>query len=311
MELTGIPTQPLPSLEASRYIAGVCVHQPAEETLAIAISYSGEAARTLEATLALSKSGCRTLACTAFPQSKIAYASWKTLPIHMPPSINTPGVSTHIMMLAALYRFAIRLSEARGSISPELASALREELCACPDRLEQTFSENGCQAKCFAEDCDRFQRAEFLASGPARGSADFAAAKIIEAEGFFATSQDAEEFAHLNFFFTHPERIPTVLIGSSHAKSLIRLQEIEASLQHLGRPYCVLTDGAVFTAGRDRTILVPSGVRELFSPLLFSAVLAWMTAQIDASVGGGYFRSHAGPFSEEGYATIRQSKIIL
>jgi len=311
LDLAGVPAQALVSLSASRYIAGVCVHQPAEDTLAIGISYSGEAARTLEATLALSKAGCRTLACTAFPQSKIAHASSETLPVQMPPSVNLPGVSTHVMLLAALYHLAIRLAEARRTISAELASELRRELAACSDMLERTFCENQRSAKRFAEDCDRFQRAEFLASGPARGCADFAAAKIIETEGIFTTSQDAEEFAHLNFFFTHPERIPTALIGSSGARSLARLQEIEASLQHLGRPYCVVTDGAAFAADRDHTILLPSGVREIFSPLLFSCALAWMTAQIDQSVGGGYFRSHAGPFSEEGYATIRQSRIII
>lgn len=311
MDLAGIPAQPLVSLDASRYVAGVCVHQPAESTLAIAISYSGEASRTLEATLALSGAGCRTLACTAFPESKIAHASWKTLPVHMPPSVNLPGVATHVVLLTALYNLAIHIAEVRKTVSAELADQLRSELFSCPDVLEQAFLENPAQAKRFAADCDRFQRVEFLASGPVRGCADFAAAKVIETEGFVASSQDVEEFAHLNFFFTHPERIPTVLIGSSSARSLIRLQEIECSLQHLGRPYWVVTDGAAFAAGRENTILLEPKVREVFSSILFSGVLAWMTAQIDPSVGGGYFRSHAGPFSEEGYATIRQSKIVL
>ena len=55
-----------------------------------------------------------------------------------------------------------------------------------------------------AQKVDHRQPILFLGAGPARGAAMFAAAKVIEAVGQSASSQDVEEWAHLEYFNDPP-----------------------------------------------------------------------------------------------------------
>lgn len=308
-QYAGMQVQSLTALQASRYTAPY-LPAPTGRVLAIGISNSGEAARTVEAMQAFAKAGARTLALTGALQSRMALAANQVWQVSAPPFASAPGVRGYALAQTALYLLAIRFGEVKGRITMEEAGALRKELYALCESSKEALNTFESTVRRFATLCGEKARIEFLASGPVRAAADFAVAKTIEAVGFTASSQDVEEFAHINFFQNSPEDIPTVLFAPETARSHSRNQEIAQQLRLMGRPLLLVTTGnKAFGEFGEDVVRLPQEIPEAFFPLFASCVAAGLIAHIPLVQGNTYFRGHQGPWAEEGIFTIRTSRI--
>lgn len=310
MELCGLPAYALPSMQASRYAPGYCMPAPGK-VLAVGVSSSGRVRRPLEATQSLSKAGYHPILVTASPDSPGGEAAWQVFHSPLPPFDRSPGVRNYVVAQLALFLLAIRLAEKRGRLDQARAEALVRELSQTDALLERTLEDNREKLRTFGELCAREERVEFLASGPCKAAADFGMAKVYEATGYTALSPELEEFAHMNFFALRPHKIPTVLICSGGARCLKRVQEMEESTRHQGRPYIVITDGDAFQAPASQVLRVPQAQSEMFAPLAFSFLTACLTAYMPLEPGDRYMHGHEGPFLEEGFPTIMNSELVL
>lgn len=284
------------ALQASQYIAPIFIPCPKKETLVIGISNSGETARVVEALGRFTKLGANTLAVTCQPESRLSKAAKKVLKIEVPPFVSSPGVRSYVIAQIALYLLAIRFGEVRGIITMSEAGILRSELASCADILEEKIASNVEILSSFACRCVQEGDVEFIGCGPALGAAKFGAAKILEAAGMRAEACETEEFAHLNYFRTNPQKIPTVLLAPCGSNAQMRTEEIKQILHILERPSLILED---------------SRVQEMFAPLLFAVELAQLAAYYKNNTCEEYFRGHRGAWSGENYRSVRDSIIEI
>jgi glutamine---fructose-6-phosphate transaminase (isomerizing) len=308
-DLTGLPVQAMTSMEASRYAGGLGKSViNARGTLVVAISYSGEAARLVEAATRWRHRGALTLGVTAASGSRLANVAERTLDTQVEEAAPAPGTRTYIAGLIALHLLAIRLGEVLMRITMDKANAYRQELSGIGAALGETHAAMLGPLREFAETSREWRTFDVLGSGPGLGAAGYCAAKLVEASGVHALPQDIEEFFHLNFFVDKPAETPTILFAPSEASAASRSTELITTLRQLGRPTAVITDRADFGHGH-LEILHPR-VAEWFVPIVQTvpaAILAAHAADLRTAV---HYRGHDGAWiGAKGAALVRDSAI--
>jgi glucosamine--fructose-6-phosphate aminotransferase (isomerizing) len=223
---SGRAVRAAPSLAAGRFLLSRHVQRP-EQLLLIAISASGEVARTLEAVELARRHGVHSLALTTQGESSLAKAAAGVLALPIPELPLTPGLLSYLAVLLMGYALAERWSQ--GPAGARLAQSIAE-LSA---RLEIWAAEQTASGRALAEQVDPLGPVLFLGSGPLYGSAMFAAAKVIESAGALAWAQDVEEWAHLEYF-CNPADQPVWLLSAA-GRAAEREQEVLAAAQAVGR----------------------------------------------------------------------------
>ncbi len=271
----GTPVRACDSMTAARYL--LPEGRPEEGLCLVAISVSGEVARTVEAVEAAEEVGAATLAFTANPESTLASKAGRSLAIDLPDLPTAPGLLSYLGTLMAGFAFAaVRAREDLGQalmrVVGETASLLEDWI---PGEVEQGIA--------LAQEIQE-QGMVYLGSGPAAGAANFAAAKLIEAAGEPAWAREVEEWAHLDYF-CEPASMPTWLLSAS-GRCVSRETEVEAAAQTLGRRWaCSRWEG-----GRGW----PGWLREAISPLALWAGPAALAARRAELLGEQPFRGFSG-----------------
>jgi glutamine---fructose-6-phosphate transaminase (isomerizing) len=312
--LSGIDVLSLPSLEAARYRSTLGREQDLRTTLVIAISNSGEAARTIEAAERYRRRGALVLAMTAAPNSRLALAASRVMLLPVPPFPSAPGYGPYLFSVVALQLLAFRLAEVRGSMTMDEAQLWRRELQLRLDELPKVHA--AVDTAC-AEVATRYRGLplfEFLGSGPAAAVAQYGMAKLLEAVGTHALAQDVEEWAHLQFFTKSPRETATVLISPLGSAAESRAKELLTYLKRLDRPTVVVSDERVAdlaaAAGFD-VITLSTKIGETLCPVHFSAPLAFLASHLADLTGAEYGRGCRGPWeSAAGGAAVRNSTIL-
>jgi glucosamine--fructose-6-phosphate aminotransferase (isomerizing) len=153
---------------------------------------------------------------------------------------------------------------------------------------------------------------EFLGAGPDYAVAEYGAAKLLEAAGHHAYARDLEEWAHLNYFDARPEDISTVIAIAPESRAQGRAVELLAYLHRLGRRIFVVGGGPAADAARrlGHAVLPVDGPEELWSPLLLSAPMALIAAQMATAGGAEYGRGSQGRWADSADAsTVQKSEI--
>jgi glucosamine--fructose-6-phosphate aminotransferase (isomerizing) len=296
---TGLAVQAMPAMEASRYLDTPPVHADARGILILCISNSGEAARVIEAARRLRAIGTLTLAVTNSPSSRLAQAAELVIDLGVPQGSTGANARAHAAALMALWLVGIRIAEVRMRITMEEADARRALIARQADPVECSLA--ACAAVC-AQAADRWsghRNADLLGSGPCLGSAQFAAAKLVEAAGIHASAQDIEEFHHLNYFVDQPAEIPTIVFTAADAAAASRTQELTGTLEDLGRPTLLIKDAATETLSRDHQHLylpIPTA-EEWVLPLLHIAPAVMLAGAWAEKAVCTPFRGHAGPWA--------------
>lgn len=277
-----VPARGVPAMHAARYLLPDLARDPAE-LLLIGISASGETARTLEAIELGSERGIRTLAISCNAAGPLAMTADHALLTELPDHPPGPGLLSYLAALLAGTAFAAAMAPA--PVRSALDRAI-SELAGLLDSERPQRWEAGALA---AEQIGERLPVGFLGSGPAYGAAMFAAAKLLETSGWTAWAQEAEEWAHLEYFADPPEQ-PLWLL-SSGGRSHGREQELRAAAGRIGRKLFVSRwRGAEGWPGWLRELLGPLGL--WVSPVAFADSLMQRAGETP-------FRGFAGGRSAE------------
>ena len=211
------------------------------------------------------------------------------------------------MSLLGLYHLAIRSGEVRGRYTMDEANIFRKELAALADTVEETADLAAPVVARLAEEWADHEQIQYLGSGPARASAGYGAAKVLEAAGMAARDQDVEEFVHLEYF-TADTTIPVVLTAPGGGADRSRAEELVPLLRALGRPTATVSDRPLTGAH----LPYPTGVRELWQPLVHIVPLALLGYELMRLRGEQPGRGgRAGWADSADGSTTRSSRITV
>ena len=316
--LAGIPTEPMTALQFSHYGAGYLPGAGPGMNVVIGISVSGEVARTTEALLLANQAGAETLALTATPGSRVDQAANRTVfsttaEFPDPPGVHTPGVRTYAANQIALLLMAVRIGEVNGKMTTEKANQLRKEIFGLADACESTIEDCDPVAGELADNWSNAVDFVFTGSGPNYGTALFSAAKILEASGDPALGQDAEEWAHLQYFVKEPAT-PTFFINAGD-RDIRRVVEVVEAARAIGRRVSVIAppESEALINQVDAVLPLAGGVREVFSPVITAIPGELFAAYRAEVVGEPFFRDFAGGRNVEGgggISRIRTSAML-
>jgi glucosamine--fructose-6-phosphate aminotransferase (isomerizing) len=267
------------------------------------ISVSGGVTRTIEGVLRAAARGATTLAITNSDDTPIAKAARRTLTTKAPDvpnaaGVQVPGARSYFSSLIMLYACAIRFGEARGALTGERAQTLRSALVGIGDAAQLTIEQADAPARALAEaTVSHTGDFVFAGAGPNFGSAQFCAAKMLEATGDAAIGQDVEEWAHLQYFAKTADT-PTFLLSVA-GRDASRAAEVRTAMQAVGR----------------RVVELPTApCDEVFSPLVMCLPAMLFASYRAEALGEPYFRAFGGGRSIEhggGISRIRTSELVL
>ncbi|MGC9410345.1 SIS domain-containing protein [Streptomyces sp. DZ1-3] len=250
--------------------------------LVVGVSASGFTPRVVEALARAGRQGAATLAVTGVPDSPLARAADHTLPVRLAGGEPSPGIRTYQASLLALLLLAVRLGEARKHHTRDDRDAMEGEIAALRDGVARTVAGLGDACGRVAELVGDGPVVVMVGSGPALGTAQYGAAKLIEGAGVFARGQDLEEWNHVERF-AGPYDMPLFVLappGRSHARAV----EVAARATELGRRVIAVAHPRDTAVVRHAAAVLPVAAhsREEFSPLLhhlFAGILACRTGQ--------------------------------
>ncbi|MFN4293945.1 MAG: SIS domain-containing protein [Thermoflexales bacterium] len=278
----------------------------------IGVSVSGGVSRTIEGMLRAKARGLRTFAVTNSEQTPIAQAADAVLTTRTPDAPNAagvqvPGARSYFASVIMLYSCALRMAEARKHDT----RIWRAQLSDMGQRAQRTIEMSDAPARALAERTLDAGEFVFCGSGPNFGTAQFCAAKVLEASGDAAIGQDVEEWAHLQYFAKAVDT-PTFLI-TANERDASRAAEVKTAMLAIGRRVIeVSPHGAAIST--DGFHLPYAPCPEVFAPLLACIPAMLFAAYRAELLGEPYFRAFGGGRSIEGgggISRIRTSALVV
>jgi glucosamine--fructose-6-phosphate aminotransferase (isomerizing) len=249
---TQIETEALQALEFSRYQAG----SARLTTVVIAISNSGEVARTVEAARLARLKGLYVLALTGNPNSSLAKLSNSILHIDAPlRELPLPGVLSYVGALLALYLAAVYFAEVRRVIDHPEADELYQTIRSIGMQNQETLEKSAALIKQLVDRAAEQHLYQILGSGPNYGTALYGCMKLLEAAAVPGLSYGIEEWAHAGLFLTTPG-MPVLLIAP-HGKSYGHAMEIARAALALKATVAVVTNAKQQEAESEGVLRIP------------------------------------------------------
>jgi glucosamine--fructose-6-phosphate aminotransferase (isomerizing) len=291
-----VPMEPLTAMEFARYTAPYLAAKRPKVPLTIGISVSGEVARTVEGVSLAKDAGAYTLGITCNRDSKMARLADMTLDVSVP-GMDIPRVRTYLATQIALYQIALRLAEVRGAIHYKVGRTIRDQFLRSADIGQATHEAVSETVRELAQNLKNAPAYIFVGGGPNYGSAMFAAAKILEAEGSVAQPQDLEEWVHLQRFLKRTG-IPTFLIappGLSYSRAVEVARVMKRVKAYL---IAIVEEGDREIAEiADVVLPVKGNLPEELTPLVYSDVCEIFASDLAEAIGEPYFRGFEGPWA--------------
>ncbi len=250
-------------------------------TLAVAITQSGETADTLAALREAKGKGARSLAICNVVGSMATREADGTIYTHAGPEIGVASTKAFTTQLVALYLFALKLAEVRGTLTKEERCRHIEALMQLPQVLEETLK----SAKVIEEIAGRFHnRSDFLYLGRGinypialEGALKLKEISYIHAEGYPAGEMKHGPIALID------EKMPVVALAThDHVfeKMQGNIQEVKA---RGGSIIAVTTEGdstlRQILGDADALITVPA-TSALLMPVVLSLPLQLLSYYI-------------------------------
>lgn len=307
-----VATEVRTPLEAGRYQSQLFPRRELENTLLVALSNSGGAARVAEAATLWRAAGAKVLAVTKAEAGRLAGLADRKLILPVPDLPNAPGFGPYLFAILGLQLFAIRLGEVKMTITMDEAQALRGQLKKQVGALEAAITALDEPARQVAEALAGKALVEFVGAGPNYAVADYGAAKLLEATGRHALARDLEEWTHLNYFDRSPGEIATVLVVPEPSVAQSRAVELIAYMHKLGRSLVVVGGGEAADKAKSlgHVVLSVPALPEHWSPLFTSTAPALIAAHLSALDGAEYGRGGKAPWDDSmTAATVQQSGI--
>ena len=298
----GVRCQALEALELTRYAVRYIPTEP-RPPLLVAISHSGSVGRTIEAASTARGFGWRVVALTGRPEGGLAQVAEPIL-MDVPTLGFSPGTSTYVAMLAALYTLGAELARVAGrSDGAARADAALER---APDLARETIRLATAPARQAAEILAAANTSTFLGSGPNRATAEFGAAKAFEGPQRYGVAQQLEEWAHEQYFVSGP-LTPVVVVAPSGA-ARDRAGELLQEMAFIGAPTILVSDVVEDPVALSATVILPvaAGLDEAYSPLLTCLPLALTAFFLAERLGAVSYGFPSKEHEIEHYETIHR-----
>jgi glucosamine--fructose-6-phosphate aminotransferase (isomerizing) len=290
---------PVHALDFARYDVR---YLPAASAV-LAISYSGQVGRTIEAAKQAAAFGVPVIALTGRPlgehRGQLAAAADRILPVDVPTLGFSPGTSTYIAMVCTLIELARQTSPAGGAdvlrdACEQLAGLAAKTLDWCQDTAADLAARMT---------SGRF--VTFLGAGPNEATARFGAAKLFEASQQIALATNVEEWAHEEYFITRPGDPVVVVAPAGAARD--RAWEILSELDFIRADATVVSD--VEPPGRAGFLRLAAGAPEELSPVLAALPLAQLGFHLARQAGKRSYNFPSEQAKDEHYATIHRATL--
>ena len=241
------------------------------KTLAIVITQSGETADTLGALREAKQLGARSIAICNVVGSMATREADGTVYTHAGPEIGVASTKAFTSQLVALHLLAVAIGQARGTLSPDRARTIIQQLEQLPVGIEQTLKLDG-DIRALAERLSHHRDFLYLGRGINYPIALEGALKLKEISYIHAEGYPAGEMKHGPIALID-EDLPVVALAAGDdvfEKALGNIQEAKAR----GAQMIVVTNAskrAVFDAildpARDVVLTVPDA-HPLLLPVL-------------------------------------------
>ena len=284
--LARVPCEPMSALQFLEYgCAGIALDGPPDGVLVVLVSASGETERVVCCAERARAAGARTLAVTGDANATLARVADAAVVLRLADKVPAPGIRTYQASLLALLLTAVRLGGSSGARTPEEADAHVTELAGLADHVDATEQRLREPCRDLAEAVAPAPVMSVVGGGPSRGTALYAAAKVVETAGLFAAGQDTEEWCHVERF-AGPRDIPVVVVappGRAHWRAV----SMAAQAAALGRQVVAVVDEHDEEVARHAgpVLRVRGSVREEFSPLLYHLFAAPLAGHLALRLG--------------------------
>ena len=312
----GVPALGLNAMDAGRYILYDAHPELARDTLVMAASVSGRVTRTVEAMRIAKHVGALTIAITGHPQAPLAQACSHIIDCTIPSLPNPdddiiPGVRSYRMTLIVHYLLALHFAVLTGRLSQADADALRARLLATADAIEHTLEKSTGAVRSLVDILAGHDYFLFVGHGPHRATAEFSAAKVIEAAGLIAYGQDTEEWAHIQHYENARPSMPTFLFCSGQ-RGHDRVQHLIPHIKNTGRTLIgILADhSASDHTGFDHVLPVCGNTHELFTPIVYPVLPELFSAFLADALGVTFFREEVPHYKNADISRIRDTDTI-
>lgn len=297
--IAGVRCRAVEALELARYEVRYVPAEP--PPLLVAVSYSGEVGRTIEAAAAADLFGWQTIALTGVADGRLARTSRHRILMDVPTRGLSPGTITYVAAVTILLVLAAELARASGRTTQ--AGGLDATLAVAPGLARETLERADGAARDAARTIAAAPVTTYLGVGPSRGAASFGAAKLIEGAQRYGVAQDLEEWAHEQFFISGPGT-PIVVVAPS-GPSRPRALELLAEMNAIGAPAFLVSDVAPPAAAQTAGYLpTAGGMDEAASGLLTCLPLAQLALGVSEILGTRAYGFISPEHEREHYETI-------
>ncbi|TQI80900.1 glucosamine--fructose-6-phosphate aminotransferase (isomerizing) [Serratia fonticola] len=302
IKTSGIEFVAVEAMEFCRYE----VENIPEGSVVFVISYSGSVARTAECATAARQHGAKVVALTGNPQGRLAKLADHVLLYKVESLGFAPGTISFTAALMSLYLIAIKFGQ-----YPQRAPKINadEALKALNDIVQlttDTILSLKDDAYRIAEKFKNQKLFYVIGAGPNLGIAHFGAAKLIEGGELDAIPQQLEEWAHLQYFTSTPEKVTLVICPEGRAIS--RARELISEMNFIDTRSILITSGKGKQLNAEDELCIPGNIDEIYTPLLTSVVLGLIAFYISYANGKSSYNFKSQEEEEEHYATLHDSE---
>ena len=199
------------------------------ETMVVAITQSGETADTLAGVREARKRGARVVAISNVVGSSVTREADGVIYTHAGPEIGVAATKTFTAQIAAIYVLALRLAQAKGTLSADEIARIWEELERVPAMIEEVLADSSAVEECAAAYTEVYSTL-FLGRGLGVPVAMEGALKLKEISYIHAEAYAAGEMKHGPIALI-TEDVPVVFVateGHTHEKVISNIQEVRA-----------------------------------------------------------------------------------
>jgi len=312
----GVPALGLNAMDTGRYILYDAHPDLARATLVITTSVSGRVTRTVEAMRIAKHVNALTVAITGHPEAPLAQACSRIIDCTIPDLPNPdddiiPGVRSYRMTLLVHYLLALHFAVLTGRLSRNDADAYRARLLATADAIERTIEKSDGAVRALVDILASHNYFLFVGHGPHRATAEFSAAKVIEAAGLIAYGQDTEEWAHIQHYENARPVMPTFLFCSGQ-RGHDRVQHLIPHIKNTGRTLIgILSDKHAHEhTGFDHILRVYGDTGEFFTPVVYPVLPELFAAYLADALGVTFFREEFPHYKNADISRIRGTDTI-
>ena len=249
----------------------------------IAISQSGETADTLVALESAKEKGAFIFGVVNAVGSSIARISHAGAYTHAGPEIGVASTKAFTGQLAVLTMMALRIAQAKGTITHERYSLLMRELEAVPEKIKEILADTS-NIKAIADKYKDAPDALFLGRGFNFPVALEGALKLKEISYIHAEGYPAAEMKHGPIALV-TDQLPVVFVAtkdSYYEKIVSNVQEIKA---RKGMVIAVATQGDTVIPGMANDTMFVPDADELVAPLLSTIPLQLLSYYVGVAKG--------------------------